>query len=94
MTDTFMTRINIGLLHNRQENATRQARWIEAKDIPLQCLSEYGNVRDNARHPHNIEGLAWDIDSGGWRNAKNARCHSVTLSYVTYDSTDPRRFVR
>ena len=84
----FTTRVCEGMIHNYAQGLSRLARWVDARDIPLQYLQgRYGLPGDNALHPHNIEGLAWDVDRKEWRNAKNARDHDIRLDLVEWDET-------
>ena len=95
MRGSFYAKIHSGTMHNRGRGVSRQARWIDARDIPLQYLREdYGLPRDAAKHPHNIESLVWDIDNCGWRIAKHAVSHSVIVDTVSYDPDDPRIYFK
>lgn len=94
-TVTFYAKIHQGTMHNRQANMSRQARWIEARDIPLQCLTEdYGSPLANKLHPHNVEGLVWDLDNHDWRRADRASSHSLVVDSVHYDRDDRRLIYR
>lgn len=86
-SNQFMTRVSEGMIHNYAHGLSRIARWIDARDIPLQYLQgRYGLPGDNALHPHNVDGLAWDIDRKEWRNAKHARDHQIVLDLVEWDA--------
>lgn len=91
----FYAKINQGIMHNRGRGTSRLGRWIDARDIPLDYLKEeYGVPKTSKIHPHNIEGMAWDLDKHSWKIAKNARSHSIVVDLVTYDPDDPRTFYK
>ena len=91
----FYAKIHQGIMHNRGRGVSRQARWIDARDIPLQYLkNHYGVPATNMQHPHNVDGLAYDLDRNAWRIAKNARAHSVIVDTVNYDPEDSRIFFK
>lgn len=94
MIARFNARIYEGTLHNRKTKVSRPSRWIAARDIPLQYLQEDHPSPQDPHHPHNIEGLVWDIEQHGWRNAKNASEHAYRVESVTYDSEDDRTFYK
>ena len=79
---TFMTKVHEGFIHNRDKGTTRNARWIEARDIPLALLVEYGVPARKVDHPHNVKGRAWDLDSGDWRIVRNASSHNTMMRAV------------
>lgn len=91
----FYAKIHQGVMHNRGRGVSRQARWIEAREIPLQYLKDlYGIPTTSRFHPHNVEGLAWDLDKHAWRIASNAVSHSFILDTVNYDEEDDRLFYK
>ncbi len=70
-----------GLVHSYNAGESRQGRWIDARDIPLQHIPARLKDRKDA-HPHGVPGLAWDLDKNEWRNMKNAVAHTRTLREV------------
>lgn len=91
----FYAKIHQGVMHNRGRGVSRQARWIDARDIPLDYLRDhYGLPNKQKQHPHNIEGLAWDLDRNDWRISRNANSHTFIVDTITYDPQDPRLFYK
>lgn len=91
----FYAKVYEGIMHNRGRGVSRKGRWIDARDIPLQFLNdEYGTPKKSRLHPHNIDGLAWDLDRNDWRTAKHARPMTVKIDLVTYDPDDTRTFYK
>jgi len=90
--DRFYAKVNQGIVHNQTKGKSRQGRWIEARDIPLDFLRDYGTPKTHPMHPHNVEGMAWDLDVNMWRIVKNASAHSLVVDQVTYDPQDDRLF--
>jgi hypothetical protein len=89
----FYAKVHNGIMHNRGRGTSRRSTWIDARDIPLQFLKdEYGVPKSSTIHPHNIPGLAWDLERNEWRVAKNAMTHTVIVDLVDYDPDDPRTF--
>lgn len=95
MIAQFKARVHAGTIHNRDAGLSRQGRWVEARDLPLQFLSLQGYDDPwHALHPHNVEGLVWDLDVNSWRNVKNASSHAYSIETLTYDGEDTRLFYR
>ena len=93
MSDKFNAKVVSGTVHDRTTNVSRQGRWIPAGEIPLQHLHpSYGSPSTNPLHPHNIPGMSWCLDTGGWRNMKNARSHEENVQTVQIDRDDSRIF--
>lgn len=77
----------------KAETGKRDARYILARDIPAEILSQMGHLPDNKRHPHKVLGMAWDLTVNNWRNMKNAQPHTQGEAEVVWDVTDPRTFI-
>jgi len=60
----------------------RLATWISAKDIPTDVLRMMGYEDNSPYHPHNLDGLAWDMGKNEWRNMKNAQVRTSTFQVI------------
>ena len=60
----------------------RLATWIAAKDIPTDVLRMMGYEDNAPYHPHDLEGLAWDMGKNEWRNMKNAQVRTSTFQVI------------
>ena len=80
----FVAKVREGYVHNRENGTSRVSRWVNARDIPLFVLDTYGTPKDNVKHPHNVQDLAWDFGAGQWRIVRGEGFRDSLLE-VTYD---------
>jgi len=77
----------------KAETGKRDARYIMARDIPAEIIQEMlGYGVENKRHPHNINGMAWDMTVNNWRNMKNAQILESSNREVVCDIAGDERF--
>lgn len=82
----FEAQVALGIVPSKDnDTGFREARWIPASQIPDSLIQEWLNLSpEDKKHPRNINGMAWDLDKGAWRNMKNATTSTTTSATITF----------